>query len=541
MKRSCSRSKRSYHSPRRYLCVVVLIACGLFFGLIDRAGAQGISRSWGLGTRLSFWRSNQPEGESGEDLFLDVDGAGASLFFFTRIYERLFLEGQIGAVGKLTKADPNPLVQDVDLAAVIPILLGLRFDLLPRRAASVFQPFIEGGFGPYWAINVKSVGSDDAKVSSDLEFGPYVGGGANVLLINWFALHYDIRYHFVTSDRTSELGGYEFNAGFCFMWGRRREMYRVEDIRVVTKDIYPAYYQFYNTYPLALVTVRNTNRYPIEINVRSRVQGYSERRQESGFVIIEPRETKDIPVHALFGPRLLKNSRREPAIIDIELIGRAGGTQKSSHSAQVIIHNRNAWNGDVDKLGFFVTPDDEEIMMLGREAVRGIADFDARADRFFLAGQTLFEKLREMSVRYRSDPNIPYYQDDRVQFASETTLLRTGDCDDLVVMYASLLGSLGVHTAFVDVQDPGKPLAHVYLMFDTGISPEQGAVISTNEKRYVIRETRSGGRSIWIPVEVTLIEEGFEEAWHAGALQYLQEGILRNGLSEGWVRVIDVE
>ena len=52
---------------------------------------------------------------------------------------------------------------------------------------------------------MKSAGSEVESVKTDLDFGPYAGGGANVLLANWFALHYDVRYHFVSSDRTREL------------------------------------------------------------------------------------------------------------------------------------------------------------------------------------------------------------------------------------------------------------------------------------------------------------------------------------------------
>ena len=119
--------------------------------------------------------------------------------------------------------------------------------------------------------------------------------------------------------------------------------------------------------------------------------------------------------------------------------------------------------------------------------------------------------------------------------------MKTGDCDDLVVLYSSLLESVGIKTAFVDVQDPEKEVAHVYLMFDTGVTPEQSGLISSNEKRFVIREKASGKRTVWIPVEATFLEEGFEAAWKTGALRYLQEGLLRNGLSEDWVRIIDIQ
>jgi hypothetical protein len=144
-------------------------------------------------------------------------------------------------------------------------------------------------------------------------------------------------------------------------------------------------------------------------------------------------------------------------------------------------------------------------------------------------------------VSYRSDPNIPYYKDDYVQFALETLEKKSGDCDDLFVLYSSLLESIGIHTAIIEVRDPEKDIAHLYMMFNSGVSSENGSIISSNDKRYIIRENKSGKKTIWIPVETTLIGQGFDQAWETGAMNYLQESILRNGIAEGWVRVINVE
>jgi hypothetical protein len=77
-------------------------------------------------------------------------------------------------------------------------------------------------------------------------------------------------------------------------------------------------------------------------------------------------------------------------------------------------------------------------------------------------------------------------------------------------------------------------------MFDSGLKADQAHLISSNEKRYVVRET-SRSQSVWIPVETTRIRNGFEDAWEAGALNYLQDGIIRSGINQGWIRIIDVD
>jgi hypothetical protein len=382
-----------------------------------------------------------------------------------------------------------------------------------------------------------------SKVSAadpDVNMGVYLGSGLNILLASWFALNIDAKYHMIDLKIGTGYSGPEYSFGISFMWGDMPEIFEVEDIRVIVNDIYPAYYQFYNTYPLALVTVRNRVNYPIEVNLSSRIDRYSDRITETGFIKIDAGEAKDMPVHAFFGPELFAATQREPAVLDLNLVARAGATHTKSRSVNITIHSRNAWNGEMDRLGFFLTPDDDKVMNLSREIATQIEDTNTEIKDFEVA-RRIFNELSRSGIRYQSDPNIPFYQDDYVQFAVETTEKGAGDCDDLVVLYASMLESVGINTAFVEVRDPQKKEAHLYILFDSGLSPERGHLISTNDKRLIIREDPGRRTTLWIPVETTLIESGFEEAWGRGALHYLEEAIIRAGLNNGWVKLIDID
>lgn len=511
--------------------------------------AQGLSRSSGIGMRIGSWNvTNHPTRISttgyGKDAVVDIGGAGAWLYFFSRVYNNYFFEFNIGAVGGVHEEHTNYVIKNTEVSAIIPVLFGLRYDLLSTRLPTAFQPYLSLGGGPYWTTSVKSedvyIGGQQT-VESSLKYGAYTGGGINIVLTSWFALNFDLRYHFVDFEFEKDYSGLEFSGGFNLMWGRKREIFQVKDVRPIVSDIYPAYYQFYNTYPLALVSIKNVAGYPIEVNIRSHIRQISERPKDSGYTRIDRGKTKDIPVTAIFGKRLLEVNRREPAVLDIEIEARAGRTFKKEFSAQIMIHSRNAWNGEMDKLVFFVTPDDKEILNLTRGIVSQKNIKDSNSPGNLQTAQFIFDELKNMGIHYHRDPNIIFYKDDRVQYALETLNLGNGDCDDLVVLYSSLLESLGINTAFVEVQDPQKEIAHLYLMFNSQLEPNEGHLISSNEKRFVIREGSNGKGKIWIPIETTLIQQGFEEAWKVGAVTYLQEGILRNGIEEGWVKIIDVE
>jgi len=533
---------------RFFVFFLILMFC---FLPLNGIMGQGMVRSRGIGIRGGFWKSrggNLGIHVSSENMFntnVHVNGVAGCLYFFSRLYDNWFMEVLLASNVNVDVESSGLFNDNVNANLLLPVLIGIRYDVLPTRVSTNFQPYVAGGAGPY--IHMHSQVRDefmqntDISVTSDIDIGCFLGTGLNVILRDWLAWNMDLKYHLLDADMNHPYSGFAAQTGLSLMWGRKREIFRVNEIRVIVKDIYPAYYQFYSMVPLALVTVQNTVSYPIEVNVKSSMKHYCEGVHESGFVEIPWGQTRDIPVHLVFGPQLLESSYSEPAVMELEIEARAGITATKTMNAQVTVHPRNAWDGAIDKLGFFITPEAANVMSLARKQAGVLSDSIVTILEKFELGRQLFDEMHRMGIRYQRDPNIPFYQDDRVQYAETTMRLGSGDCDDLVVLYASLLESQGIRTAFVDVRDPQKSQAHVYLMFDSGVPAAQSGLISSNEKRYVVRDLDRNGPTVWIPVEATLIPEGFEEAWQNGAIQYLQEGILRHGIAEGWVRIVDVQ
>ncbi|MFT5377389.1 MAG: tetratricopeptide (TPR) repeat protein [Candidatus Latescibacterota bacterium] len=90
---------------------------------------------------------------------------------------------------------------------------------------------------------------------------------------------------------------------------------------------------------------------------------------------------------------------------------------------------------------------------------------------------------------------------------------KIGDCDDLTVLYASLLENLSIDTAFLEANDPGK--GHIYLMFDSGIPVDKAEDHFLSTAEYVVWQGR-----VWIPVETTMFGFTFADAWRNGAAEY---------------------
>jgi hypothetical protein len=207
---------------------------------------------------------------------------------------------------------------------------------------------------------------------------------------------------------------------------------------------------------------------------------------------------------------------------------------------RVLIHGKNDWDGTAEALRYFVTPDDPAVLRFTRDLLVQFQDTVAAAPgglESFTKARLLFNAFSGKLV-YVNDPK---QSADHVQYPQETLSLRGGDCDDMSVVFSSLLNSIGISTAFVDVVPPGRPKdGHIYLLFDSGLPAAQAGRITENRKRYVIRANEKGEETVWIPVETTASMHGFEAAWSLGAQEYFRDVEVELGTVKGWVRIVDV-
>ena len=67
---------------------------------------------------------------------------------------------------------------------------------------------------------VERMYEDEVKIETKLRRGGYLGGGANFLLSDWFAINFDVKYHFIDFSKNHDNSGYEYGIGVSFMWGK---------------------------------------------------------------------------------------------------------------------------------------------------------------------------------------------------------------------------------------------------------------------------------------------------------------------------------
>ncbi len=306
------------------------------------------------------------------------------------------------------------------------------------------------------------------------------------------------------------------------------------DVEII-KDIFPSFYDEYSIHPFAIAQVVNISNKPVNVKPSSRINKLNDEVIHSPSVKINPKDTAAIPFYTII-PGSYENSKAVLSYADFYIT-----TEYDSYDDEfqkpLLIQGINNWDGRVINLRYFVARNIEYSMNYAKQILqqyKPLIDTVPSALLSFHKAKILFEHITSELV-YVADPRASV---ERVQFPKETVTLKGGDCDDLSVLYSSLLESVGIQTAFVDYKsDDG--IGHVKVLLNTGLMPGQSSLITSNDKKYIIRKNISGNDEIWIPIETTELSD-FENAWEIASQRFYNEAVLQNGLSKGRVEIVDV-
>jgi hypothetical protein len=182
------------------------------------------------------------------------------------------------------------------------------------------------------------------------------------------------------------------------------------------------------------------------------------------------------------------------------------------------IYDRNAmtWD-DTNKAAAFVMPKEPAVLMLSNQVVSFVKDgMNQAVDKNLQTAIALHDALRLFGISYVSPPLTSYAatsQDktsiDSVKFPLETIEYKSGDCSDLAILYASLLESVQVETAFITI--PG----HIFMAFSLDSSEENIRSTFSKLDEFIFRDGK-----VWVPVEVTERSGLFLSAWELGAKEW---------------------
>lgn len=278
---------------------------------------------------------------------------------------------------------------------------------------------------------------------------------------------------------------------------------------------------FSNTYKVyeetGLGTVRLTNNTGVaigNINLLFTMKEYMDFPSELKVEELGPGESAELVLTPVFNNKILTVTEDTSVQTELEAFYYENN-KRHEFSKNVAINvyekHRMMWD-ERQRFATFITPKDPVLLEFVRAAVTPVADAVEPLQR----GAVVFTACSRLGITYLPDPTNPYQVTsgdtdfvDYIQYPRETLQRKSGDCDDLVALYATALESVGIQTMAVEV--PG----HMLMMFDTGVVAVEGS--DTMDELFVVHAGR-----LWVPVETTLVGADFMKAWQQGSQTYYQ-------------------
>ena len=350
---------------------------------------------------------------------------------------------------------------------------------------------------------------------------PFLKGGGTVT----YALSRSVRLGLgATYDHHFSLyNGISAFVGVNVRLGSEDGRSRVDPVDIRLDPIYPVFYQYYDDNPLGSAIIRNNEKGTVrDVKVSFFVNQFMEKPKLCAQIPeMKKDEEQRIPLFALFTDNILEITEGSKVtgeiIIEYDYLDSvvSGGTGET-----IQIYHRNAMTWEDDRrAASFVTAKDPEVLRFSKSIAGAMRNEGNQAvDSNFRSALGLFEALRIFGINYVIDPASSYielsenkYSLDYLQFPVQTLSYRAGDCDDLSILYSALLESIGIETAFITI--PG----HIYMAFSLEMNPQEARKVFAETDELIIH-----GDRVYVPVEITMIQEGFLEAWNTGARQWIE-------------------
>ncbi len=364
------------------------------------------------------------------------------------------------------------------------------------------------------------------------ELGLLAGAGGKVSINPTFNLSIDViptfRYQ-RSLGNLPDFDGLYFGIGFAahYRFGQDPDAPQAEvrALRFSVDEVPPVFASMQKVYvrrPITHVTITNTEAAEVrDLQVSFNQATYMDSPSLCAEIdSLAPGESVDVPLFASFNDAVFTTVDVVP--LNGEIIASysyRGRATEQRRSLTFNLQDRNALVWDDDrKVAAFITPRDSAVRnyasFVGDRSAPERSDYLPRELEFAMQA---YHALAAIDIGYQVDPTSPFtevhgsaFVIDDVSLPRETLRRGTGDCDDLTVLYNTMLESVGIASGFVTI--PG----HIYSAFDTGLSPRDYARIHPDREMSL-----AVGDSLWVLVEITLIgRAGFIDAWESGMEQW---------------------
>lgn len=282
-------------------------------------------------------------------------------------------------------------------------------------------------------------------------------------------------------------------------------------------DVYPVYMQLYRTASAGNIILTNYESAEIRnVKVSFRAGKYTASTIECATIpMLQKFKSAEVPLMIDFSNDILNFS--ENGVISGEVIVEydfLGKKKINVENVVLSVNNRNAFSwGDSAALAAFISPDTPEVLELAKfcaGVTRNNLYTGMNRNIQFAAG--IFEGLKASGITYSGDVSTPYvtyhtgYELDSVQYPLQTMDCLSGDYDDLGVLLAACLESVGIPTALIPYDDDFLVLVSI------DVKPNQALNHFASEDSVLVDDS-----DVYFALSMANFEKGFTVSRKVGS------------------------
>jgi DNA-binding beta-propeller fold protein YncE/tetratricopeptide (TPR) repeat protein len=294
--------------------------------------------------------------------------------------------------------------------------------------------------------------------------------------------------------------------------GGSKNVAPMEIVPVALNYIFSSNYKYYMKNPIGKIAIRNnTDSAFSNLKVSMELKDFMDYPTDTPVAEVKPMETVEVDLMATLNNKILTINEDTPIQCHLVLTYYQDGAEKTftlNQPIKVLSKNAIVWD-DSARLANFITANDTPIKTLKSAILTGKEKYMDKADFLndtVVQALMVWEGLGELGINYQADPANPFQAKkstaeaemplDTVQFPRQTIKLKSGDCDDLTALYATMFQAAGVPSAILDY--PG----HIALMIDTGEGDAKNVGIP---EEYLIKYNNTW----WVGIETTMTGKDF--------------------------------
>lgn len=305
-----------------------------------------------------------------------------------------------------------------------------------------------------------------------------------------------------------------------FKFDTQKAVGRVDGTVMQDESVFPLLYTIYKENPFGTITIQNNETAEIKnVVVRFRSDNYTASDIECGRIkLIHKHRSEDLFLYADFSDAILQFSESGKIsgeiVVDYELLGKK---RTSVSQVTIPVYNRNQvrWT-DPSVIASYISTSSQEVLEFSKYVV-GIARSHLRSglNRNMQFAMYVDESIRLAGIQVSPDEATPYntyHQNpevlDYIQYPYQTIAYKTGDKDDVGILFMAMLESVGIPAAFI-------PLENDFIVaFNLGVNASRAGTLFDGFDRILVVDDE-----IWIPLSMSAMNEGFINSWYKGIMQ----------------------